>query len=165
MTMNLFGQYENIFPLLAPVDIASTITATPYVDLKGAHKAAFLISFGVINSGSSDTEVLTVEAATAEGGTEAAIAFRYRSVAAGSNQWGAVTTADTTGISSDSDASGTQYWIEIDPDELAANDYRYVRVRATDTTDMAACLIAAFAFLAPRYKQTTYVSATASASS
>lgn len=162
--MNLYAQYDNIFPLLAPVDIASTVTATPYVKLDGVHKMGFLVSFGVINSGSSDTEVITVEAATAEGGTEAAIAFNYRSVAAGSNQWGAITTADTTGVASDSDDSGTQYWIEVDPDALAANDYRVVRVKATDNTDMAACLIAVYALLTPRYKQTTAVSATASAS-
>jgi len=163
--MNLFLEYDNVFPLLAPIDIASTITATPYVDLSGVHKMGFLVTFGVIKSGSSDTEVLTVEAATAEGGTEAAIAFRYRSCTVGTNQWGAVTTADTTGVASDSDASGTAYWIEVDPDELAANDYRFVRVRATDTTDMAACLISAHALLTPYYKQTTAISATASASS
>jgi hypothetical protein len=163
--MNLFAEYDNVFPLLAPVDIASTVTAAPYVALKHAHKLAFLVSFGAINTGSADTEVVTVECATAEGGTEAAVAFRYRSVAAGSNQWGAVTTADTTGISSDSDASGTQYWIEVDPDELASSDYTVARVKFTDATDMAACLVAAYALITPRYKQTTNISSTASASS
>lgn len=163
--MNPFLAYDNVFYLLAPVDIASTVTATPYMNLKGAHRAGFLVSFGVINSGSADTEVITVQAATAEGGTEAAVAFRYRTCAAGTNVWGAITTADTTGVSSASDDSGRAIYIEIDPDELAASDYNYVRVVSTDTTDMAACLIAVHGLLQPRYKQTTYVSSTASASS
>ena len=163
--MNLFGEYGNFFPLLAPVDAASNVQTTPYVDLKGVHKARFLVMIGNINSGTAtDTEVITVEAATAEGGTEAAVAFRYRTVLVGSNQWGAITTADTTGVSLAVTDDNINVLIEIDPDELAASDYRYVRLVATDTPDMAACLISVLAELSPRYKMTSNISATASAS-
>lgn len=163
---NLFAEYDNIFPLVAPVDLAGTVSSSPYVDLAGAQKCAILVSTGNINSGTAtDTQVITVQAATAEDGTEAEIAFRYRTVLVGSNQWGAVTTAGTGGVTLAVTDDNINIWIEVDPDELAANDYRYVRVVSTDTPDMAACLYAAFAFLTPRYKQTTAWTATASASS
>jgi hypothetical protein len=165
--MNQFVQYDNIVYLLAAQDIASTVTASAYLSLKGCHNAGLLVVLGAVTSATvTDTEVLTVEAATAEGGAEAAIAFRYRlSGALGANTWGAVATADTTGLSLDPAADDNKLvWIEIDPDELAANDYTVVRVKVTDTPDMTACLVAVLGFTRPRYKQTTFASATASAS-
>jgi len=164
--MNPFVQYDNIVPLLSPQDIASTVTTTGYVDLRNAQKAAFLVLVGAITSATAtDSEVVTVQAATAEGGVEAAIAFRYRlSGVAGANTWGAITTADTTGVTLASTDDDVNVWIEIDPDDLAVNDYRYVRVVLTDTPDMTNFLTSVIAFIQPRYKQATHISATASAS-
>jgi len=162
---NQFIQYDNIFPLLAPVDAASNVQTLPYVDLKHYHSGGFLIKFGNVNSGTAtDTEVITVEAATAVDGTEAAIGFSYRTVLVGSNQWGAVATAASTGLSLAVSDDNLNVWIEIDPDEMAANDYRFVRCIITDTPDMAACLVDASWIGSPRYKQVTAVTATASAS-
>lgn len=163
---NPFAGYDNIVCFLAPQDIVSTATTCPYVDLRNAQKAFFLLQFGAVTSTTvTDDWTITIQAATAEGGTEAAIAFRYRlSGAVGANTWGAVTTADTTGTVIAPDANDNMgLLIEIDPDALAANDYRYVRAVLTDV-DAEACLVAGFAFLEARYKQTTHISATASAS-
>lgn len=166
--MNPFAQYQNIIPLLAPVDIASTVTASGYMDLKTAHRAAFLVALGAVTSATvTDREEITVEAATAPDGTEAAIAFNYRlSGAVGANTWGAITAVAATGnVSLDPAADDDKMvWIEIDPDALAANDYRYVRVKLTDNPDMTACLVSVIGFIDPRYKQTTMITATASAS-
>ena len=165
---NPFVAYDNVFCFLLPQDIASTATTCPYVDLRNAQKATLFLQFGAITSATATDEfVVTVQAATAEGGTEAAIAFRYRKsgVGATANTWGAVTSADTTGVGMGADDSdGMGLWIEIDPDALAANDYRFVRAVLTDNDDMSACLVAGFAILEARYKQTTHISATASAS-
>jgi hypothetical protein len=165
MTAPFLG-YENILPLLSPQDIASTATTTAYMDLRNAQQAGFLVAVGASTTGTStDAEVITVVAATAEGGTEAAIAFRYRqSGVAGANTWGAVTTADTTGVTLASTDDDVWTYIEVDPDALAGNDYRYARVVLTDTPDMAAFLTCVFGVINPRYKQTTHISATASAS-
>lgn len=164
---NPFVGYDNIFCFLLPQDIVSTATTTPYVDLRNAQKAFFLIQFGAITSATvTDDWTITIQCATAEGGTEAAVAFRYRlsGVGATANTWGAVTTADTTGVVAAPDANdGMGYLLEIDPDALAASDYRYARVVLTDV-DAEACLVTGFAFLEARYKQTTHISATASAS-
>jgi hypothetical protein len=158
---------DNIVPVLAPVDIASTTTKTNYVDLKGALRMAFLVEFGLVTSASADTEVITIECATAEGGTEAAIAFNYRlSGAVGANTWGAITAATSSGLAIDpASDDGKFVWIEVNPDALAASDYRYARVVLTDTTDMTACLCSVVALFDSRYKQTTHMSATGSASS
>lgn len=164
---NQFVGYDNIYYLIAPQDITTTATASPYVALKGAHRCAFLVLIGNLNSATAtDMEVITVEAATAVDGTEAAIAFNYRlSGAIGANTWGAITASAAAGVSLDpASHDNMALWIEVDVDALAANDYTHLRVRATDTPDMTNCLIAAVAFVDARYKQTTFVSVTASAS-
>ena len=164
---NPFVGYDNIVCFLAPQDIVSTATTCPYVDLRNAQKAFFLIQFGAVTSTTvTDDWTVTFEAATAEGGAEAQIDVRYRlSGAVGANTWGAVTTvAAATGITIAPDANDDMgILVEIDPDALAANDYRYARAVLTDV-DAEACLVAGFAFLETRYKQTTHISATASAS-
>lgn len=163
---NPFVGYDNIVCFLAPQDIVSTATTCPYVDLRNAQKAFFLLQFGAVTSTTvTDDWTITIQCATAEGGTEAAVAFRYRaSGAVGANTWGAITTADTTGFTVAPDTDDNKgYLIEIDPDALAANDYRFARAVLTDV-DAEACLVTGFAFLEARYKQTTHISATASAS-
>lgn len=164
---NPFVGYDNVICFLAPQDIASTATTCPYVDLRNAQKAFFLLQFGAITSTTvTDDWTITVGAATAEGGAEAAVAFRYRlSGAVGANTWGAVTTVASTGVVMAPDENDNMaLLIEVDPDELAANDYRYARLVLTDLVDSEATLVAGFAFLEARYKQTTHISATASAS-
>ena len=167
---NPFVGYDNIIPLLAPQDIASTATAGGYMDLVNAQKASFLVQFGAITSTTATDEfVITVRAATSEaGGAEVAVDFRYRlSGALGVNTWGAVTTvAAATGLGMGADDSDNMLvWIEVDPDALAAanTDYRYVHVLLTDN-DMEACLVSIIGIIETRYKQTTHISATASAS-
>ena len=166
--MNPFVGYDNIIPLLAPQDIGGTVTASSYMNLKYVQRGAFLVAFGAITSATAtDAEVVTVEAATAEGGTEVAISFRYRlSGALGANTCGAVTTAATTGVSMAETDDNKLLWIEIDPAEVQAElaDATVVRVKLTDTPDMTACLVGVLGFSSPRYFGTTHKSATASAS-
>jgi hypothetical protein len=162
-----FMAYENVIMLVAPQDIASTATTSPYMSLKNAQKAAFLVVFGAVTSTTvTDTSTMTVVCATAEGGVEAAVAFRYRRAGAlGENTWGAVTTAAAAGVAvyAASD-DNTMWYIDVDPDELAASDYAVARVVLTDT-DLEACLVTVLGIIEPRYRQTTHISATASASS
>ena len=47
---------------------------------------------------------------------------------------------------------------------MGAIDYNVVRVKFTDNTDMTAALVSVIGMVDPRYKMTTYRSATASAS-
>ena len=166
--MNQFIGYDNIVPVLTNADITSNDTYTAYVDLKGVNRAAFFLAIGNIHSGTAgDTETITVEAATDPAGTEAAIAFKYRlSGAAGTNTWTAITAATTSGYTYSISDDGKNAWIEVDPDALAASDYRYVRVKIapTSASQMANFVVGVYAFLDTKYKMTTYISATASAS-
>lgn len=159
--------YENIIMLLEPKDIATTITASAYMSLKGANRAAILVIFGAITSATADTYDITLEAATAEGGTEAAIDFYYRKAGAlGANTWGAITSCSATGgLSISADEDNIMIWIELNVDEMAASDYTVARVRLTDNADMAAGLVSVLGFVDPVYRQTTHKSVTASASS
>ena len=92
---NSFVQYANVIPLLAPVDIADTNTASGYLDMKNCNNVAFQVFCGLLTSATAaDYLPVTVEAATAEGGTEAQVDFKYRKITAtGTNVAGAVTSA------------------------------------------------------------------------
>lgn len=162
---NKFAEYENVVPLIAPVDLGTTATASPYVAIKGAHAVAFLVMFGVTTpNATTDIIDVTVEAATAADGTEAAVVFQYRkSSAVTANTWGAITTATTTGAELTDDDEGMSLWIEVDPDALAASDYAYVRVKIEQNA-FTASFAAVVAFVDSRYKMTTMTSVTASAS-
>ena len=165
---NPFVGYDNVIMLLEPQDIGSTANAGIYMDLRNAQKAFFLVIIGDIGSATATDEfVITIEAATAEGGAEAVVDFRYRkSGAIGDNTWGAVTTvAAATGLGLGADDSDdVMVMIEVDPDMLATNDYRFVRLVLDDNTDMTVCLITVLGIIEARYKQTTHITATASAS-
>jgi hypothetical protein len=166
--MNPYVGYENIVPLLAPVDESSSDTKTAYLDLKGVNRAAILLIFGNIHSGTAaDTETITVEAASDPAAAEAAITFKYRkSGAVGDNTWGAISAATTAGFTVAITDDNKCFWLEIDVDALAANEYRYVRASICPTTasQMANCVVGALGVIEPRYKMTTFASATASAS-
>ena len=159
-------QYNNVVPLIQPVDGGTTDYTTPYINLQGAHRVAFLVQFGVTTpNATTDVIDVTVQGATAEGGTEGEVAFTYRkSSAVTANTWGAVTAATTAGIDLTDDDEGMSLWIEVDPQALAANDYKYVRL-AVALNAFTACFHSEVAFLDTRYKMATMQSSTASASS
>ena len=160
-----FAFGENIVPLKAPVDSAGTAYATPWVDLKNALHATFFYYAGVVTATSADQAVvITMEAATAAAsGSEVAIAFKYRlSGATGSNTWGDITAATSTGYSFATDADGKMLLIDIDPAALdsALADARFVRMVVGIDAGGTVTLNSAWAVLDPRYPQTTHLSAT-----
>jgi 2-phospho-L-lactate guanylyltransferase (CobY/MobA/RfbA family) len=165
---NAFVEYDNVFPLLAPLDIAGTATATPYVDLKTAHDATIFVYVGAITTASADQTagpVITIEAALtgASASTEVNYEFKYRlSAAIGTNTWAAISTA-SAGVDLTVTGDGKMLAIHIDPaavQEALANA-RFVRAVITPGTGGATCLVAAWAVIRPRYKMTTMVSAAA----
>jgi hypothetical protein len=164
---NQYLGYDNVFNVLAPIDCASNITATQYVPLKGVNRLSFLVNVGVFTpAATTDFEVITVEAATLESGTETAIAYSYRlsGISASANTWGAITAVGATGTYYTGIMDGRSLWIDVDPDALAASNYRYVRVKLTDDTNSTVCLACVNAFVSPKYRMTTFVSLTACAS-
>ena len=158
--------YDNIVPLVAPVDTAGTAIASPWVDLKTAHEIDFLIMFGVVTSTSADeTGTVTVEAATAAAsGSESQIDFQYRiSAAVGSNTWGDLTDVSATaGYVLTTTDDNKAMLITVDPAEVqtALADARFVRVVVTPNAAGTVTLVGEAAIINPRYKATTMVSAT-----
>lgn len=149
-----FVEKFKLQPILTPADIVATATASNYVDLKDLNWATFLVSFGAITTG---TLTVTVEASTAasSNATEAGVPFNYRlSGAVGTDSMGAITAATSDGVSITASDDNKVLAIEIDPAALPANpgaDFRYLRVVATPTTDMAACVVGAALVGTPRY--------------
>lgn len=164
---NPFLMYDNVIPLVSPQDITGTATTTGYVDLRNAQAVGFLVAIGNVDGTSTDTEVITLEAASAPTAVSVAIPFRYRLAdAVGANVWNAVTTCASTGYAVAVSGDNKWLWIDVDPAELAAEnaDYRYIRMVLTDTPDMANFLVSVTCFLEARYKNATMLSATAAAS-
>lgn len=160
-----YAEYQNLIPLIAPIDAIGDAKASPFVDLKTANEAAFVVFVGSLASTSADQAMtVTVEAATAAAsGSEAAIAFNYRkSGAVGANSWGAITAATSAGITlATATDDNKMLWIEIDPAAVLAAkaDARFVRVVLTPDGGTAT-LVSAFMIMDPAYKQASMESAT-----
>jgi hypothetical protein len=161
--------YENIVPLVAPVDGTTSSPASTYLDIQSAHRASFLLYFGVVTSATAtDTMTLTVEASTASASnaTEEAIAFDYRlsDAFAGGNTWGAVTAATSAGLSLGASTvfDGFMVYIDIDPQAVTAKkpDARWVRLVLTPSEAYSAILYTVIGMIDPRYKGTTMIAAT-----
>lgn len=152
-----FGMNEQIVPLVSPVDLVATDSASPFIKLNNCHWVTFLAQFGTITG---DTCDITIEVATAaSSGSEVAIGFRYRlSGAVGSDTWGAVTTADSAGVAVTASDDDKILAVEYDPTENP--DYNYVRLVATTAGSMSACEYGLIAVLAPRYGQLDALSST-----
>lgn len=165
MAHNTLAFYDNVVPLTQPIDGGTTDFVTPYVQLKGAHRLAFLVQFGVTTQNATTDRInVTVDAATAADGTEAAIVFQYRkSSAVTANTWGAVTTATATGAELTYLEEGMSLWIEVDPDLMGTSDYAFARV-AIALNAFTVCLVSVVAFVDARYKRTTMQSVTSAAS-
>ena len=149
-----FAEKYKVLPILAPVDIVATATASAYVDLTESHWASFLVEFGVITTGSL---TVTVEASTAgsSNATEAAIPFNYRlSAAVATDTMGAITAGTSAGVSITASDDAKTLVIEVDPAALPTNpgaDFKWLRLVLSPTTDMTVCLAAAQFIGAPRY--------------
>ena len=154
MNQNQFAEGAKVLPILAPIDAVATARASSYVDLKESLWAQFHVAFGVITTGSA---TVTVEASTAgsSNATEAAIPFKYRlSGAAGTDTLGAITSATSAGASITAGDDAKLLIIDVDPAALPANpgdDFSWLRVVVSPTTDMTVCLVGANAVLQPRY--------------
>ena len=164
MGHNTLAFYDNVVPLIQPVDLGTTDTATPYVQLKGAHRLAFLVQFGVTTQNATTDRInVTVECASVETETETAVIFNYRlSSAVTANTWGAVTTATTTGAELSYLHEGMSLWIEVDPDLLGTSDYKFCRLLIT-VNAFTAVFASVTAFVDARYKRTTMTSVTSAA--
>lgn len=152
-----FAEHAKIVPILAPIDTATSAVATAYVDLKYVQHASLLVNFGNMTSDSTDTTAITLEASTAasSNATELTVAYQYRvSEAVATDSWGAITNATTDGFSlaASSDDSKAVI-IEVDPAAIAnlGADYRFIRLVITPSAGSAITLVAANAFLEPRY--------------
>ena len=165
MGHNVFAMYDNVVPLVQPIDLGTTDTATPYVQLKGCHRLAFLVQFGVTTqNATTDIIDVRVECASLETVAETAVTFNYRlSSAVTANTWGAVTAATATGAELNYNHEGMSLWIEVDPDLLGTSDYKFARLNII-VNAFTAVFVSVVAFLDSRYKMTTMQSATAAAS-
>lgn len=160
-----FGIGNNILPLIAPVDTATSEIGTPFIDLRKALHTTILVYVGVITAASVDQPVIvTLCAATSAASTsETAIAFRYRlSGATGANTWGAITAATATGATIASTDDGKMLLIDVNPADLPAvgADNFFVRAVITPNAGDSVTLVAALAISDPQYPQLTHQSMT-----
>ena len=164
-----FQEKLQVFPVLAPVAITTAVTASNYVDLKGAHWCTFMLNFGAITGDTTainDTVGVTIEASTAasSNATEASVPFKYRlSSAVGTYAHGAITSATSDGVQVAADKDNTTLFIDLDPAALPANpgaDYRFVRLVVTPGSATTALVVGAQVALEPRYPGNAIPSAT-----
>lgn len=157
-----YNEHLKYLPVLGPIDVATTATATAYIDLKEAHWATFVVDFGVINN---STVAVTLECSTAatSNATEQTLGFNYRkSAAVASDDMGAITAATTTGVTIAAADDNKSLLVEVDPSAVAAAaaDMRFVRAVITPASDNTAVLVGAAAIIQPRFPGNDITSAT-----
>lgn len=150
---------NHYFPLLAPVDIAATATATGYVDMSKYNQVTFIVSCGV-----SDTVgAITLEQCTTDDsdGTEAGLGFNYRKSAAAvtGDSMGVITHVDSTASLATLATDDACIYI-IEPDQLT-DGYRWARLVFTPSGTASATIVGVMAvFHGQRYPQNIELSAT-----
>jgi hypothetical protein len=161
-----YVEYHNIVSGYQPISDTSVAVKSAWIDMKTAHEISFLVQFGAVTGTSTiDGVTVTVEASTTNDSTTAtAVAFKYRvSGAVTANTWGAVTDATATGYAPILAAvTGTNLFIQVDPAQVQAtvDTARWLQLNVTKSASVTACTSSCVAFINPRYKQVTMVSAT-----
>jgi hypothetical protein len=154
---NAYGELNHIVSVQAYADIVSTATNTTHVKVTG-HRVMFIASFATITG---DSVAVTVEASTAATTTGAeAIPFTYRlGSAAGADTWGAVTTADSTGVDITASDDGKILIIEPILSGLGDDD-KYLSVLYSPGASASACGISTICIQDSWYPQLNHISST-----
>jgi len=160
-----FMEGYKVLPLVAPVDITATATATPYFDLDKLNWATLAIHWGAVTACDLSTVTLEVSTAAASNATEVAIGFQYRlSVAVDTDDSaaGTITTATSTGVANTATDDGKVLFVEVDPQAVAAvgTDYRFCRAVITPDAGTGAQIVGVVMFGEPRYPGNAIPSAT-----
>lgn len=153
-----FTEKYQIVPLINPESATDQSNESAFVALKNAQWVTFLLQLGTLATDSGDSIQLTVCSATGNttNANDTAIAFKYRlSSAVGTDAWGAITAATSTGLNLEStDYIGESLLIDVDPAAIPAADsdalYVYLDIA---TTTITGGYISAVAFIEPRYPQ------------
>ena len=157
-----FGEKIHVIPLLAQVETTEA-KESAFVALENAQWITFLIQTGALATDSDDQYEITVASATGQttNANDIAIPFKYRlSSAVGTDSWGAITSATSTGFILEATTDGSKaVLIDVDPASIPALDsdalYVYVDIA---TTTMVSGPVAVSAFIEPRYPQNSNIS-------
>lgn len=136
-----FGEYLKVKYVYQPTAMtADETTDSEYVDLLDLTEFEFIVPLGTLassaGSGSWGITVYNSSTTTAAG---AAVAFYYRqsSDTALSDSWGDPTSADSTGLTLDSDDSDTMFIISVDPRQVVQDEdsKRFVYLHFASASD------------------------------
>ena len=154
-----FGEGYTVIPLV--IQEGAVNLESNFIDVGGGHWVTFLLAFG-----DCDTAItVTVEAASAAATTSGeTIGFYYRlsgAVSAGSDTWGAITSADSAGFSLTATTdTGKLTMIEVDPSTLpAGKNFVHVNTAATSYNSPTPAHVV-IAVLDARYSQNVHPSST-----
>lgn len=147
-----FGQNLRVVPLLI-AESAGGVTESQYVNLSKSHWCSLLVGIGDVDSATT----ITIEQSSASDTTSATeLAFFYRlsgAASAGSDTWGDITSAATTGYAWAATDIGKFMQIEIDPRSMTAGKpYVHVLLSQTSVSGVTPA-ISVVAFLESRYNQ------------
>ena len=156
--LNNFNQRSHYVGLTSPVDTTTTTVTTGCVNMGKYLYADLIAFFGTITD---DVVVVTLEAcSTAAGADNTPIAFNYRkSAAVGTDTYGAITAATTSGVTIAAADDDKILLISINSSELPEGK-PFLRLVADPGGSASAAEIAVLANMqAPRHAKTDQVSA------
>lgn len=155
--MRGYGQDLHFVVVKNYSDIVSTATNTTHLKVTG-HRVTFLVHLATLTG---DSLAVTVEESSAATTTSAAaIPFVYRlGSAAAADTWGAVTTADSTGVDLTASDDNKLLLIDVDPADMT-DGKAYLSILLSPGASASACGVSAYAIVDPRYKQLNHLSST-----
>ena len=161
------GEVLKVLPLLAPVDLGASTSASSYIDMNmAASIIEFEVNFGAMTSTDTTQGVtVTVEGSTTGAATDTntAMAFQYQlSAAVDTDSMGAVSAATSTGILVDTTEDVSTLLVYVDPSVVAAAAAgdRWVRIGLDPGAAVSASIVSVVARYIPRYAQASQPSST-----
>jgi len=152
-----FAEGLTVLPILAPIAFTTSAMDTEAVDMAKNHWATFLVSFGAMTSDSTDTVTVTVMCSSVDtSATGEEVAFVYRlSAAVDTDDMGAITAGTSDGVAVTAEDDGKMLVIDVDPCVIASKhsdlDARYIWLKLTPSSAVAAGVVSVVACLEPRY--------------
>ena len=150
-----YGEGIKVIPVLAPKNIAATLTETAYVDLDLVNWVTFVANIGALSSAGGtcdDVTITVVTSSLASTASTTGISFQYRlSSAIGTDAWGAITAGTSDGVAVDYSADNASMIIDLDPVVAHAKSSVKRFVAVTFTPASTSSFVSCNALVEPRY--------------
>ncbi len=141
------------------IPLANAFAGTVYTDIINVKNYSHVEFIRVHGVGTTGTSTVTIEASDDVAGSNvSAVPFRYREVGAGTDVYGALTDATSTGFTTTAGSNQIAV-IEVDAEALGASGYQFIRAKFVEVAASAVLGLVLVRLSGARYAKSTDVTA------